>query len=218
MIGYATVTGTLRNMAALRAAGWGTLYSAAGWLPSHDWVGEKGIPECIGDSGAWHHHSQGTPFNNVNYERLLVWIRPLKPRFVMLPDIVGAGSQSLDLSLHWLPIVRLAGLTPALVVQDGMLPDHVRNLIGPQLALCIGGSTEWKLQTLGTWCKLARERGAWSHVLRVNTGRRIRLCERAGADGFDGTSASKFVNTLPMLDRERRTQDIEGYLARNTAA
>lgn len=94
---------------------------------------------------------------------------------------------------------------------------QIEPLIGPDMAICIGGSTEWKLATMGDWCGAANRRGAWSHILRVNTGRRIRLCERAGASSFDGTSASMFSDSLPMLDRERRGQDIEGFLARNPA-
>ena len=215
MIGYATVTGTLANIADLRDAGWGWLFSAAGWLPTHNWVAEKGIEECCGDSGAWHYHQTEKPFDFAAYERMLAWIRPLRPRFVMLPDIVGKGEESLALSMQWRPRLLEMGLRPALVVQDGMDPRSVLPLLGPDLAICVGGSTEWKLRTLVRWCLGANDRGAWSHVLRVNSARRISLCERGGAGSFDGTSASRYRKTLPLLDRVRRIQDIEGYLSRN---
>lgn len=217
MIGYATVTGTKRNVAALRDHGWGWLFSAAGWLPSHAWVEAQGIEECCGDSGAYHYHNQNLPFDVLNYERLLTWIRPLRPRFVMLPDILGQGRESLALSMRWCPILAQLGIPAALVVQDGMTVEEVLPLVGPDLAVCIGGTTEWKLDTLGAWCGAAHERGAWVHVLRVNTARRIRLCDQAGANSFDGTSASMYASSLPALDRQRRVQDIEGFLARNRA-
>lgn len=217
MIGYATVTGTKRNVGVLRDHGWGWLFSAAGWLPTHAWVAAQGIEECCGDSGGWHFHQKGLPFDEAKYERFIDWIRPLKPRFVMLPDIVGGGMDSLSLSMRWHRKLRESGIPLALVVQDGMHPDQVIDRIGPGLAVCIGGSTDWKLETMPAWCAAAQSRGAWSHVLRVNTGRRIRQCERAGAKSFDGTSGSMFSVTVPALDRERRTQDIEGFLARNPA-
>ena len=43
---------------------------------------------------------------------------------------------------------------------------------------------------------------------RVNTQRRIRLCAAAGADSFDGTSASRYAVTLPGLDSARRQPDL----------
>lgn len=217
MIGYATVTGTKRNVAVLRDHGWGWLFSAAGWLPTHRWVATAGIEDCIGDSGAWHYHNHNLPFDAIAYSRLITWIRPLKPRFVMLPDILGRGDESLELSLKWQRKLRPTGLPLALVVQDGMSVTDVQPLLGPDLAICIGGTTDWKLETMAAWCEAAHARGAWAHVLRVNTGIRIRLCDRAGANSFDGSGASMFSDTVPMLDRNRRTQDIEGFLARNPA-
>lgn len=215
MIPYATVTGTGRNIRGLRDAGWGWLFSAAGWLPTHDWVEKQGITECCGDSGAWHYANKGLPFDVLKYERMFLWIKPLKPRFVMLPDILGEGRRSLDLSLKWRDRLRFDGVPLALVVQDGMDVAEVQPLLGPDLAVCVGGTTEWKLDTLGAWCEAAHARGAWAHVLRVNTAKRIIKCDRAGANSFDGTSGSMFAQSIPMLDRTRRVQDIEGFLARN---
>lgn len=217
MISYATVTGTKRNIRALRDEGWGWLFSAAGWLPTHSWIRDQGIEENCGDSGAWHYHNNGLPFDEEKYRRFIPWILPLQPRFVMLPDIVAGGKRSLDLSMSWRAQLGDAGVPLALVVQDGIEIEDVAHLVGPDLAVCIGGTTEWKLAEMGRWCALANARGAWSHVLRVNTGRRIRACDRAGAKNYDGTSGSMYAETVPMLTRERRVQDIEGWLARNPA-
>ncbi|WP_313539696.1 hypothetical protein [Sphingomonas sp.] len=42
-------------------------------------------------------------------------------------------------------------------------------------------------------------------------------CGRAGVDSFDGSSASRFAETLPALERARQQIDLEGYLARRAA-
>lgn len=62
----------------------------------------------------------------------------------------------------------------------------------------------WKESTARSWGELARKRGAWLHVARVNTQRRISICLEAGADSFDGTSVSRFAKTIGPLDSARR--------------
>jgi hypothetical protein len=53
------------------------------------------------------------------------------------------------------------------------------------------------------WGRLARECGAYLHVGRVNSARRISLCALAGADSFDGTSVTRFACTAQELDHAR---------------
>jgi hypothetical protein len=65
----------------------------------------------------------------------------------------------------------------------------------------VGGSTDWKLDTMATWAALARERGAWCHVARVNTPKRIRKVALAGATSFDGSNATRYMVNHPKLDR-----------------
>ena len=45
----------------------------------------------------------------------------------------------------------------------------------------------------------ARAAGAWCHVGRVNTKRRIVACGVAGVTSFDGTSVTQFPSTLALL-------------------
>jgi hypothetical protein len=72
----------------------------------------------------------------------------------------------------------------------------------------VGGLDYFKETTMPLWCRLAHERGAWAHVARVNSARRIALCGAAGADSFDGTSASMYLKTLALLDGARRQPDL----------
>jgi hypothetical protein len=121
-----------------------------------------------------------------------------------IPDIVAGGHASLEMSLRWMRRVLDECGRGLLAVQDGIVTDDVRHLIGDRVGIFVGGSTAWKVSTLAQWARLARERGAWCHVGRVNTARRIALCQSAGATSFDGTSVSRFAKSMPRLDAARR--------------
>jgi hypothetical protein len=125
--------------------------------------------------------------------------------FIVLPDIVAGGADSLALSVSWIP--KLRGLKKLLLpLQDGMNARDVGMVLrqNVQVGLFLGGSTEFKLREIYAWGMVA---AAWKrhyHVGRVNTARRIRLCAEAGADSFDGTSVSRYSITLPLLDMASR--------------
>ena len=205
MMPYATYTGTRRNLDAMRAHGWRLLVTpdthARNGRTRPRWV--DGTPAGFGlDNGAWGSHRRGEPFNVPAFERTVSEVGT-SADWLILPDIVGGGLESLRVSMEWAP--RLHGVCPLLVaVQDGMTPADVAPLVGPGLGVALGGSTEWKEGTLAAWGALARRCGAYFHVLRVNTCRRIDLCRDAGAHSFDGTSVTRFVKTLPLLDGARR--------------
>ncbi len=86
-------------------------------------------------------------------------------------------------------------------VQDGMDPAAVEAVLRRhrRLGLFLGGTTEYKLGTLAAWGRVAHRLGRHYHVARVNSRRRIRLCAEAGADSIDGTSATRYACTLPLL-------------------
>lgn len=195
MIAYASRTGTRRNLAALRDAGWRLLVSARGVLRS------EGFPYAL-DNGAWTAFTQGEPFDVAAFERALD-LMGAEADWIASPDIVGGGMRSLELSESWLP--RLVDARIVLIpVQDGLMCDDVRPLLGARVGIFLGGSTEWKLATMREWGALAREVGCHYHVARVNTRRRIEMCSEAGATSFDGSSVSRFAASLPRLERARR--------------
>lgn len=200
MIAYASRTGTRRNLEGLRRAGWHLLVSAKGVLRT------EGMPYAL-DNGAWTAYQQGQPFDEDAFMRALDLVGE-KAEWVVLPDIVQGGLMSLDYSLRWLE--RLRGMpTPVLIaVQDGMQIEDVRSLLSPSVGIFIGGSTEWKEATAGIWGSIARRRNCYLHVGRVNSVRRIRICAAAGANSYDGTSASRFAISLPPLDAATRQEDL----------
>jgi hypothetical protein len=165
------------------------------------WADGTPAPYAL-DNGAWGAHQQGTPFDEAAFELALAAVGR-GADWVVAPDVVGGGLYSLSVTRAWLP--KLAGLRLVLVaVQDGMQPADVVGLLGPRCGLFLGGTTEWKLNTLNLWGQLAARVGCYFHVGRVNTARRIRACKQAGADSYDGTSVTKFPSTLPLLDSARR--------------
>ncbi len=195
MIAYASRTGTKRNLKALRDDGWHLLVSAKGCLRN------EGFPYAL-DNGAWTAFQQGHAFDVEAFE-VAVKKMGRDAEWVVAPDIVSGGMASHAMSSSWVP--RLLNDTERVLfaVQDGFTREHVAHLLGPRVGLFVGGSTEFKLSTMGMWAKLAREFGAWCHVGRVNSARRIQRCASCGVDSFDGTSASKFSVTIKRLTNAR---------------
>jgi hypothetical protein len=126
-----------------------------------------------------------------------------------IPDVVAGGEASLELSLKWMRVVLDECQRGLLVVQDGMTPQMIGDLIGERVGIFVGGSTDWKLSTLEQWCELAKTKRAWCHVGRVNSPLRIRKCQRAGATSFDGSNASRFSKNHPKLNCAIRQQTLD---------
>lgn len=198
LIAYAARTGTKRNLAGLRELGWRLLISAAG-VQQTEGFEDLGIAL---DNGAWSARGTGEYPDRLKrlFIRLVVMFGALAD-WTVPPDIVAGGASSLNLSLRWMPWVLKHCRRALLAVQDGMEVEHVRQYLGPDVGVFVGGSTEWKLGTMASWARLARERGAWCHIARVNSTARIRKCATAGATSFDGSNASRFAVNQPRLGR-----------------
>ena len=197
MMAYASRTGTQRNLAVLRAAGWGLMVSATGALRT-----EGFLRWCL-DNGAWTAFQKDQPFDGAKFLLAYERIAPGADFFV-LPDVVAGGLNSLDFSLAWRERLGAPLCLPLLAVQDGMAPVDIATLVGPELGVFVGGTTRFKEDTLPSWGKLARECGAHLHVGRVNSARRVALCAAAGANSIDGTSVTRFASTLPLMDNAIR--------------
>ncbi len=200
MIAYASRTGTRRNLNALRSAGWRLLVSAKGVLRTEN------MPYAL-DNGAWSAFQAQEQFDEAAFLRALDRLGA-NADWIVIPDIVAGGVRSLDYSLSWLPRLTSLDVPLLLAVQDGMTPNLVRPLLNSRIGIFVGGSTDWKLATALQWGQVARAAGCWLHIGRVNTIKRIQLCAAAGADSFDGTSASRFSCTLRPLDLARRQPDM----------
>jgi hypothetical protein len=198
MIAYASNTGTKRNLAALSKAGWRILITPDGRAKPKD------FPAFGIDNGAWSAHMNGTTFKEKPFLKLVERYGSYAD-WIIIPDIVSGGLKSLAFSVSW--IDRLRDYRRLLLaVQDGMTREDVEPVLkeNPRMGIFLGGSTEWKLATMYDWGLLACAARRWYHIGRVNTRRRIRLAAEAGADSFDGTSASRYSDTLPLLEAARQ--------------
>lgn len=167
------------------------------------------------DNGAFRDWKAGRPFDVEAFAADIAELDKLRivysitPRFLLLPDIVAGGPESLVFSASWIP--RLSGLAPLyLAVQDGMetAPSAVTCYAGRLSGLFVGGTLEWKRQTAPAWVDLAHRNGLRCHIGRVGTARRVRWARSIGADSIDSSlplwsrpKLERFVNALSTAQR-----------------
>jgi hypothetical protein len=124
--------------------------------------------------------------------------------FVTAPDAVGDAAETRYLWAFWAPVIRTLGHTPAFVAQDGITVEQVP--WDEKIALFIGGSTKFKESQLArTLIGVAKAKGIWAHVGRVNGKRRYEMMLKAGADSIDGTGFSMYPDTnIPKVEDWRQ--------------
>lgn len=120
--------------------------------------------------------------------------------FVTAPDAVGDAASTRYRWPFWSKVIRSLGQTPAFVAQDGLRPDQVPWDEG--IVLFIGGSTHYKDREAPALMAIAKARGVWVHVGRVNGRRRYELMQKAGADSIDGSGFSMYPDTNIPLAQE----------------
>lgn len=194
LIGYATTTRTLRNIEALRSNRWRLILTP-------DISADHGMPFAL-DNGAWGAFQRGETWDADRFTELVTEFGSAAD-WIVVPDIVCGGLESLRFTASWIP--KLEGVAPLLIaLQNGFVEDDVADWLGPDCGLFLGGDTEWKEATMPYWGEVAARHNCYYHVGRVNTRRRIRLCHLAGADSFDGTSVTRYAKNITHLDAERR--------------
>lgn len=139
------------------------------------------------DNGAFALWKSGKPFDEERFAAVCERARELEvpPDFVVCPDIVAGGLASLTLSLEWADRLEHYGFRLALVVQDGMTPDDVASVIDRFAVVFVGGTLDWKLDTMKMWADFAHANACECHVGRIGTRNRIHAAKRAGVDSVD---------------------------------
>lgn len=147
------------------------------------------------DNGCYEDSSKGRPFNSEQFKRACQWAQdsfekgtfPL-PDFVVLPDIVRGGLESLVFSRDWYRAhaANYPDLPWYFVVQDRMTPANIDLSWGRFAGIFIGGSLPWKFRTGETWVKWAHQQGIRCHIGRATEKKRIWWARRIGADSIDG--------------------------------
>lgn len=194
MIGYHPACSFPSSNQALKEAGWKVLISPRS-LDSKLKVSE-GRAIAL-DNGAWSCHQKGKTLDIDTFLRMLYRLHE-RAEWYVLPDIVEGGFASLKLSLYWLNELDWAKAEPMLAVQDGIMPEDLDNL---PINIFVGGSTQWKEQTMGIWADYAHSHGKLCHVGRVNSRRRLELCHASKVDSFDGSGPVRFSRSLKLMTK-----------------
>lgn len=170
-------TRSRKLVARIRELGWGRVFSGR---PSP----YPGEPWAL-DNGAFAAWKSGKTFDAEAFARRAHEHAGLRPVFGVLPDIVGAGAESLALSRVWLP--RLPPSIPwYLAVQDGMTEAMVEPTLGGVAGIFLGGTTPFKA-TAPRWSAFAHRLGRRFHYARVSTIRHLRVAYECGADSCDSS-------------------------------
>lgn len=200
MICYAAHTTGARNRAALARAGWGLLGSAAYRWRDAEWrpVSQGGHGWAL-DNGAWSAHTAGRPFDDDAFRRAALECGPVD--WIACPDVVMDADGTRRATERWLPWLLDRFDRVLVVVQDGMASSDVS--LCSRVGVFVGGSAQWKEATMHQWVDLAHRVGAWAHVGRVNSQRRLALARAADADSIDGSGPSQFEQHLNVMQRGR---------------
>lgn len=159
--------------------GWGYMLAPAagvrlGLVDSLPWAADNG---CF--TTAW------------NAETWTAWLRAMMPArerclFAVVPDVVADAAATRARWDEYKHIPRSLGYRLAFVTQDGcttaMVPWSEAG------AIFTGGSTAWKRsEPAFALIGVARSRGLWTHMGRVNSQRRLRAAYAGGYASCDGT-------------------------------
>lgn len=142
------------------------------------------------DNGAFIAHTSGRAFDGESFVRAVKRCVPYSPDFIVIPDIVRGGLDSLQMSLDWIPQLRqLAPHIPlALVVQDGMEPHHIEPHLELFEILFVGGGRDWKYKTGESWVKFFNARESRPvHIGGIGSASGVRWAKSIGATSIDST-------------------------------
>jgi len=167
------------------------------------------------DNGAFGYWIKGKEFNPTPFLNLVEKsLRANKKAdFLVLPDLIGRGKESLEFSSKWTEELKGVGIPFALALQDGMEEVEVEEFViayGVRV-LFVGGTTPWKWRTAPRWVKLAERLGIECHIGRVPSAKRVYQARMAGAHSIDTTAVlweeSKFRNYIRALFKELPVQE-----------
>jgi hypothetical protein len=149
--------------------------------------------------GCW---CKGAEWDETAWLAMLTSVRlhGLHPRWVLVPDVVADREATLAKWDQYAKTAASYGWPLAFAVQDGMTPEDVP---AEAEVVFIGGTTEWKWQTLPMWARTGKR----VHVGRVNEVDRLHICERWRVESVDGTG------WLQGTENGRQAKALAGWLA-----
>lgn len=145
---------------------------------------------CALDNGAFQAWKRGFPFMADLFRETLrkCYDLGLTLDFIVCPDIVANGRESLDFSLEWATGELKTTPNLALAVQDGMLPEHVKPYLRHFSHIFVGGTVEWKWNTAYIWTYFAHANKKKVHIGQCGTVEKAKAALKMGVDSIDSTS------------------------------
>ena len=119
------------------------------------------------------------------WKKLIYWSSTAtqKPLWAIAPDYPGnAAGTIVKWKAHVQQVID-AEIPPAIAVQNGMTVEMVKDLYPSPVVICVGGTTEWKWETIELWAKSFSR----VHLLRCNMPSKLQYLEDLGVESCDGT-------------------------------
>jgi hypothetical protein len=113
--------------------------------------------------------------------------------FAVVPDVVGKANESLELSSYWIDEIPFKKY---LALQDGMDFEMVYSLLSRCDGAFLGGSVDWKWDTMPYWRVKTKEIGLPLHAGRCNG---LLQWDRAAFLGLNSCDGSTIIRHN-MLD------------------
>ena len=197
---YASHTGTKTTLAMFRASKWGVLFtpdtvggSAQDYARFHSYAMDNGAWGAFAGKRAWPEDTFVAMAER----------HGSSADFVVVPDVVGDRDATLEQTRKWMAWCMDRVRVVLVAVQDGMTEADLP-LLGERVGVFVGGSTDWKWKTAERWAQACARAGAWCHVGRVNSAKRIASCVSIDATSCDGNSSVLFPCTHARLEEARR--------------
>lgn len=160
------------------------------------------------DNGLFADFKKNLPFNEENFfKKLSLLFHERKfPDFIVVPDVIGGGIDSLKFSVDYMPKLEFCPFPKYLVVQNGMTADDVEKYLCKDTneekiefdGIFVGGTPtfkgfgqkptkeiEWKIKTMEAWTRLAHKHGKKCHIGRVSSIKRLNFARSIKADSCD---------------------------------
>tara|TARA_R110000751_G_scaffold73541_2_gene148710 strand:- start:977 stop:1651 length:675 start_codon:yes stop_codon:yes gene_type:complete len=160
------------------------------------------------DNGVYADWNKGRPFNEDRFLKLVEkWYH--QADWIVIPDSVGNWTETLQMFQIWISRLMPYGRPLLMVAQDGCEENDfqtIRNIVNykSEIGIFIGGSTEFKMEYGGSIARICREAQRLCHVGRVNSAKRVRICDRWGVNSFDGSGMSMFSETARVVSKEMK--------------
>lgn len=139
------------------------------------------------------------------WRRMLFWATSTeqRPMWAIVPDRPGNAEQTFQKWSEYVGCVVASGISAAIAVQDGMTVESVKSLSIQPDVICVGGTTEWKWETVESWANSFKR----VHLLRCNMPDKLDYLQSLGVESCDGTGWNRG-------DR-RQTEGLERWAKRN---